>query len=260
MLNWFTPSCPCDPEAKKWVETRLAWIRREFRSTVYSDRATVLPVKYFFPEPYVPSEEGLHTLVATVCEFMEVPFHRVRIRLTHDPNRTWFVNGDGDPIPHAAGTYESSRSGYVLTFDTEELNHPNLIIATIAHELAHARLLGERRLRDTPFDNELLTDLTAVALGFGVFLANSPRVWSSQYSTWPGSHLVKPEYMTPPMFGYALGLAAWFEGTQKPQWARFLGPAVTSDFKQAVRFLFKNGESSFKPEPYVPTSDDFNGV
>jgi hypothetical protein len=257
MLSWFAPKCPCDVEAKKWLESRLTWICREFPSNIYTDRAMFLPVRFFFPEPFEPTEAGLRELVERVCEYMDVPAHRVTVRVHHDPNRTWFVNADGDLIPHAAGTYESSRAGHVLTFDTEELHHPGALVATIAHELAHARLLGERRLRTPCFDNELLTDLTAVALGFGVFLANSPRVWSSQYSEWPGSSLLKPEYMTPPMYGYALGLAAWCEGKQRPQWCRFLGPSVTADFKQSVRFLFKTGDTSFRPplRAVAPQSD-----
>ena len=249
MFEWFSPSCPCDPEAKKWLEARLGWLCREFPSNVFSDRGMVLPVTHFFPEPYFATREGLEGLVRQVCEYMDVPFARVEIELNHDPNKTWLVDDRGETVPHAAGVYERSAFGHVLTFDTDELASPGHLVATIAHELAHARLLGERRLRNVPFDNELLTDLCAFALGFGVFMANSPRVWTSQFSEWPGTRLVKPEYMTPPMYGYALGLVAWFDGDRDPQWAPFLGPGARTDFRQAKRFLFKTGDSSFRPRP-----------
>jgi hypothetical protein len=48
------------------------------------------------------------------------------------------------------------------------------------------------------YDNELLTDLTVVVFGLGIFLANMPRNWDSQYKKWPGTDLNMPEYMTPP--------------------------------------------------------------
>ena len=59
------------------------------------------------------------------------------------------------------------------------------------------------------YDNELLTDLTTVFKGMGIFLANSPRHWDGNYTSWPGTELRKPEYMTGAMFGYALALMAW---------------------------------------------------
>ena len=78
------------------------------------------------------------------------------------------------------------------------------LVGTMAHELAHVRLLGESRIMREEFDNELLTDLTTVAFGLGVFLANTPRNWDSHLEKWPDSDLNRPEYMSPPMFGYAL--------------------------------------------------------
>lgn len=54
----------------------------------------------------------------------------------------------------------------MITVDRDELARPHDLIATFSHELAHARLLGEGRLPPRAFDNELVTDLTALALGF----------------------------------------------------------------------------------------------
>src|SRR5208337_3197222 len=106
--------------------------------------------------------------------------------------------------------------GYLVTLDTDELYNPGALVATMAHELAHARLLGEGRLRRPGHDHEVLTDLTALSLGFGIFMANSPRVWISQFTKWPGTEFNKPQYMTSPMYGYALAHLAWFQGQRKP--------------------------------------------
>jgi len=118
----------------------------------------------------------------------------------------------------------------------------------MAHELAHVRLLGESRIMSDAYDNELLTDLTVVFFGLGIFLANTPRNWDSQYEKWPGTKLNKPEYMTPPMFGHALAHLAWFRGEEKPAWTAHLHWNARSDFKQALRFLLKTGDSAFKPK------------
>jgi len=54
------------------------------------------------------------------------------------------------------------------------LERPDRLIATFAHELAHCLLATARE--PPPCDDsemECLTDLTAIYLGFGVFLANA---------------------------------------------------------------------------------------
>ena len=97
----------------------------------------------------------------------------------------------------------------MIRVNDNELVDPMGLVGTLAHELAHQRLLGEGRITSDAFDNELLTDLTVVFKGLGIFLANCPRNWEGQDTRWPDTDLRKPEYMTPPMFGYALALLAW---------------------------------------------------
>ena len=256
MFGWLSkPRCPCYPRAKEWVEERLGWIRTEFTSTVFDDRPLIYPTDDFFPDDYDFSEDAARVLLRRVSGFMGVPFERLVLRITHDSKKVWLVNHAGQYIPHAAGTFQGGYgSTYVITVERDELARPHDLIATFAHELAHARLLGEGRLNARTFDNELVTDLTALALGFGIFLANSPRNWDSQNSYWPGSSLSRPEYMTPPLFGYALAHLAWFDGQQKPGWERYLAPASKADFRQAVRFLFATSDTTFRPRPRAMTN------
>lgn len=249
MFEWLGPVCPCPAPAKEWVERRLAWLYREFPDNVFTGKAVVLPTPEFFPDRYDHTLEAADEVLVRVCAFMGVPRERVSLEFSHDPKKVWLVNDDGNYLPHAAGTFSEGRRRYRITLDTDELARPDDLVATIAHELAHARLLGERRLRGDEFDNELTTDLTALILGFGVFVANSPRNWLSQFGEWPNTGLARPEYMTPSMFGYALAHVAWWEGQRKPRWTRFLGTASLTDFKVARRFLFRTGGSAFRIRP-----------
>jgi hypothetical protein len=106
---------------------------------------------------------------------------------------------------------------------------------------------SEPGLNDRHYDSELLTDLTAVFHGFGIFLANSPRNWDGLYSSWPGTSLRKPEYMTPPMFGYALAHLAWHRNETRPPWANYLHWTARTNLKQGQRYLEEIGGSNFKP-------------
>jgi hypothetical protein len=78
-------------------------------------------------------------------------------------------------------------------------------------------------------------------------LANSPRAIQSQLTKWPATNLHKPEYMSLPMFAYALAHLAWFRDERRPSWAKHLNWHARPEFKQALRFLLTAGDSTFCP-------------
>jgi hypothetical protein len=248
MLAWlFRPTCPCDPAAKAWVEERLQWLAEEFDDSAFNGRRIVLPAEEYFPDRYKGTKKDVRRLLDRVCEFMDVVPDLVALKFVADAGKIWLVNEGGDYLPGAAGTYEEGEQKFIIRIDKSGLDDPLGLVGTMAHELAHVRLLGESRIMREVFDNELLTDLTVVHFGLGLFLANTPRNWDSQYSTWPDSDLLKPEYMTPPMFGWALAHLAWFRGEKKPQWARYLSWGARANLKQGLRYLQETGDSSYTP-------------
>ena len=248
MFGWFQPTCPVDAVTKRWIEDRLNWLAREFPQNVFTSKPLILPTADFFPDVFDGSYQSLRTMLDRVCNYMGVEPNRVELR-TYQANRNlWLVNGAGRPLPGApAGTYEQFGHRFIIQLDEAEIDDTVGLVGTFAHELAHARLLGERRLFGSEFDNELLTDLTVVVHGLGIFLANSPRHWDSQYSKWPGSELLKPEYMTSPMFGYSIAHLAWCRGEQSPAWAKHLHPSARSNLRQGLNYLWKTRESTFIP-------------
>jgi len=256
MFGWlFPPSCPCDPAAKAWVEKRLRWLHDEFDDHAFNGRPLVLPTPEFFPDPYDGSRPAVRALLDRVCGYMDVDPDAVTLKFVAGAGKLWLVNDSGQYLPHAAGTYEEGGRKFLIRLDQSGLDDPMGLVGTMAHELAHVRLLGEGRIRGEVYDNELLTDLTVVFFGLGIFLANTPRNWDSQYTKWPGTDLNKPEYMTPPLFGYALAHLAWFRGEEQPAWAKHLHWNSRPDFKQAVRFLFRTGESAFRPKPWLSRAE-----
>jgi hypothetical protein len=78
------------------------------------------------------------------------------------------------PQKHALGTFGVAGNRIVISYVPALLKRPDHLIATLAHELAHYLLATAR---DSPpcekEEREFLTDLAAVYLGFGVFLANA---------------------------------------------------------------------------------------
>src|SRR5207244_450553 len=132
--------------------------------------------------------KAVQRMFRRVCQYMEVDPDDVEIEL--------FTDRPLDPSQGmAAGTWHSGEESWhknVIRIERGGMDEPANLIGTMAHELAHQRLLGDGRADPDAFDNELLTDLTAVYHGFGVFLANNPRKSTGQLSYWPGSKLRRP--------------------------------------------------------------------
>ena len=254
MLDWlFAPSCPCDPAAKGWVEDRLGWLADEFGDHAFNGRRLVLPAPEFFPDPYDASKKAVRRLLDRVCGYMDLVPDLVELRLMTNPGHLGLVDGGGRDLPTgAAGTFHEGERKFVIRISRDELADPTGLVGTVAHELAHVRLLGEGRIGREAFDNELLTDLTVVHFGLGVFLANGPRNWAGQTARWPGTGLRKPEYMTPPMFGWALAHLAWFRGEERPAWATHLTGAARADLRQGLRYLRATADSGYKPAKLRP--------
>ncbi len=252
MFGLFRPSCPCDSAAKDWVERRLQWLVEEFDDTVFTGRPVVRPTPDFFPDPYDGTKKSVRTLLDRVCEYMDVVPSLVALKFVANAGKIWMVNEAGQGLGDAAGTYEEGERKFIIRIDKSGLGDPMGLVGTMAHELAHVRLLGESRIMREEFDNELLTDLTTVAFGLGIFLANTPRNWDSDLKKWPDSDLNRPEYMSPPMFGHALAHVAWHRGAEWPEWAGYLNWSVRGEFKQALRYLQKTGDSWFRPKGWRP--------
>lgn len=248
MFEWLFPStCPCNPPAKEWIEYRLAWLCDEFDDHAFNGRRIVLPTAEFFPARYDQSYDSVRDLLDQVCDYMDVDSQSVRLQIFDDLQRVaHLVNEHGQSLSEA-GTYEEGRRKTIIRIAKSGLHDPMKLVGTMAHELAHKRLLGESRIMSEEFDNELLTDLTTVVFGLGIFQANSDRPLIRSQETWEGTDYTRPEYMTPPMYGYALAHLAWFRGEEKPSWAKHLHVNARPDFNQALRFLFKTGDSTFRP-------------
>ena len=143
MFGWFRPSCPVDSHAKRWIEHRLQWLADEFGHDVFARRALVLPLAEFFPDKYDASHASAHVLLKQVCRYMDADPARVTLKFYADNARIWLVDNRGDAISRPAGLYQE-RAGYTLIqLEESQLHDPMTLVGTMAHELAHLRLLGE---------------------------------------------------------------------------------------------------------------------
>ena len=149
-----------------------------------------------------------------------------------------------NPGQGVAGTFQTEAledGGWqaVITLSPVQLETEMGAIATLAHELAHYLLATvERPMPGGEDCHELLTDLTAVYLGFGIFLGNSARFGGHQFdeggqwyqSGWQG-YLSERALMT------ALAIQETLAGRDPLAACQWLKPHLAQDVKLAVRYL-----------------------
>jgi hypothetical protein len=250
-MGWFSaPKCSVDEESKKWLESLFRWLIKEFGENVVRDTLVVLPTDEFFPDKFSTKREDVETLFATVCDYMETVADNFELYFYEDEHQKlrhktsfWDVASSG-----AAGLYhESEENRYVVGLKLEdEVNAENLI-ATMAHEIAHARLLGEKRISRENENHEYLADLTTIIFGMGLFNANSAFSFSQFTGTksqgWSAS---RQGYLSEERFGYALAMFAYVRDEKSPSWAKFLKVGVKHHFTNSLEYLFKTKDTDLK--------------
>jgi hypothetical protein len=166
-----------DADTAAWHVENFEWLARQFSENGEFERVRlVLPRPGFFTGN---GEKGhalalrLFTQVKHYCEMDEWEVDLVADDNPAARNQSWSF-GMVAPRRHALGTFGISGNRIQITYVPALLQRPDQFIATMAHELAHYLLAaaGERPVCEDD-ERECLTDLAAVFMGFGVFLANA---------------------------------------------------------------------------------------
>jgi hypothetical protein len=162
----------------------------------------VEPNESFFPDAWTPDQDGVFRLVRRIMAragLGDVPLSIER-----------FVFGEDDESDHCGG-------GHVIAFfrgitdgrcefgvNCTQLDDPEHLIGVLAHEVAHAFRAVHGLVVEDRDDEEELTDLTTIFLGFGIATSNNAHSESvhSDLRTVRRSGYLSPQAM-------AFALAMW---------------------------------------------------
>ena len=124
-----------------------------------------------------------------------------------------------------------------ITYDPRLLSDPTSLVATFAHELSHYLMATAPNL--PPGGHELMehaTDLTAVYLGFGIFLANSSFrfvQFGDAFAAGWSTH--RQGYMTERELVFALAIFAALLEVPVDQVTEHLKPDLAKLYRKAAR-------------------------
>ena len=238
------PRCPVSPAQRAWIEQSMRWCVVNFGEEA-ARRPVAEPTPEFLLAPYTATAYQVGTLFASVCALMGVRARDVDFRLL---DRVTAASRPEAVGRRTVGCYRrrdvhlrgSGRRLFWLgrgriEVDRAEAVDPARLVAILAHELGHERLIGEGRVTWAQPDQERLTDLLTVYLGLGVFSANA--AWAASRS--------RLGYLSAPEYGFILACHARLRGEgAQAAWARQLTPFVRKYFDQSLAFLDAEGRGS----------------
>ena len=187
-MGLFGPRFMFDEGTTDWIFDTYAWALESFGTDVFFQHTDlVLPNDDFFPDRLDQMDdiaEDLFTAVRKHAGMEEWACRLVAQEEDANPHIGPALLIQGAP-GGPAGTFSMSGGKtptVEISYNPSQLSRPEALIATFAHELAHylVHSVNTRPPGGEEFE-EHATDLVAVFMGFGVFLANSAFSFS-QYT------------------------------------------------------------------------------
>lgn len=243
MLNLFGPRLKIDADELEFQLATFKWLEQSFGPV---REAPVLPTLAFFPASRNKGDAKIADLFGRVkeaagmadwpCELQrgegERPAHvGTGLLLRHE--------GASPPC----GTFEvrdgEGGAKVVITWSPSLADDPTALIATFAHELGHYLMSTAETAPPGGWAlHELHTDLAAVHLGFGIFLANSARNFGQFQSAGEMGWSARTQgYLSEQALVTALAIVQRLAGRDPLEPAPHLKDYLRSDLKRTAKAL-----------------------
>lgn len=163
-------ACPVSEDDRIWIENSLIWLMNQFNEETLLRKSILVPTAEYFPPLFTKTDDMAGDLLQIVSTQMDVEKDNIKIDYYND-SITEITNDLGGILftqqyeneTYSTGLYagKDSEGKYLIALEGSLLKTPYKLIATLAHEIAHIKILGEGRLE---INDEYLTDLVTVFL------------------------------------------------------------------------------------------------
>ncbi len=243
--------CPIDHGTRLWMENTFLWLAGQFGKENIFRKSMLMPTQEYFPIHYDGSKESLTKTAEIIAKQMEIDIAEIKLDIYENSTQKfnsdvgpgiWTQIDNGQKV--SAGMYfkKDEQGKYEILIEKENLKYPENLVAVIAHEFAHIKILGENRLE---FNDELLTDMVPIVFGLGIFQANSSFREHKSFESYGYRSI---GYLQQTEWGYALALYAYYRNEKDPDWMKALSPNIKSDFKNSMDFIYANTDKVFIEE------------
>jgi hypothetical protein len=238
----FTRKLVVDDETAAWHVDNFAWLVRQFDGAAgLAKSKLVLPTTGYFVAEGEKGHAFALRIFAQIKAYCGMADWEVDLVADDNPlaEDTSLAVAMIAPQKHALGTFGVAGNRIAISYVPALLKRPDHLIATLAHELAHYLLATTREPPPCEQDEkEFLTDLAAVYLGFGVFLANARfRFEALESGTMHGWQMGRSGYLPEADLTFALALFLQAKSLSPDPALACLKPHLATMLRRALREL-----------------------
>lgn len=241
MFGLFRSKPLFDDGTTRWFFDTYAWALRNYGSDIFrQDTVLVMPTDRFFPDRGGSAEDKALAAFERVRAYAGMeswPCEVAALAPGMAPAPAPTVEFGGAPRgPQAVVSVGGEGRGIPIAFDPELVRKPHALIAIFAQQLAFH--LGRTAAEESPGGDELFgptTDLLAVFLGFGLFLANSALTVCRGGCSGCAVSVQALGYLTEEEFAYALAMFCVLKNVPAGEVEPHLKKTLRPIYRKAVK-------------------------
>lgn len=229
------------------LDSHIDWTIERFGEGYLSLKKMITPHDFFF-DGYENDRKRFLIIARRVSMIMDVPFDDIEFVITSNNTNQKVLDkmiSPGVKWKGNAGLYQDDHYGKPTVFiDDSNLDNPIMLVAVLAHELAHYKLLYQLQ---TDADNEYLTDLLTVFFGFCAFNPNVAVDYRKREEIGKyGWSIGKTGYLNEYEFGYVVAKWVLLFDLEVRALKEYLKPNVYDSYKRTLKYLNKWPKFSIK--------------
>jgi hypothetical protein len=246
LLSLFRSRLPVDEDELEFLLATFKWLEATFGPA--SQAPLVVPTPQYFPSVakrgWAPAGELFEDVrrAADMADW-ECLLESGEGDLPTDAGNEHLIRHEGGSAPCGTFRVEEGPDGNraVISYNPDMEKDQTGLVATFAHELGHYLLATVPDPGPGGWDLlELHTDVTAVYLGFGIFMANSARTFEAfQGTTYAGWRSRLQGYLSEGALVTSTIIFQRLAGRDPDEAAPYLEDHLRADLRRADRILAK---------------------
>lgn len=243
------------PEDKDWIERNLIWFIELFGLDKLKEQPFISPTVENFPYNNLKDIDQFQKLFEQLCRYWDLNPNEIAVKFFDDIKSkqwtTWMPEGKfNEPIGLYNQIYTTEKKRFNIQLAKSNLCNPQLLVAVIAHELAHVKLLGGNYINRNDADIEPLTDLASIFFGFGVFVANSVQTNDFYWISRSG-------YLPNQLISYANALICYITGHEMNNYYAVLNANTKNLFEKDFEFLSNTNDTKLTKDKVLESESTF---
>ena len=189
-------------EERKWLGRYLRKLIERKGAETFLQSPLLEPTSRYFPDPWSGRVSDVHRLTQRLMHQAGLGELRLSLQGFAGGKKTW----DSGTAGWFAGIMGDTCE---MGVHVSQLANPEAAVGVMAHEVAHAWRSYHRLKADDHDREELLTDLTTIFLGFGIFTTNNTDRYRAS-GTWSETRwsVSSGGYLPPAAMAWVLALQA----------------------------------------------------